>query len=94
MLGNDDAPEGWIEVQRDDDARTHESDEHAAIAVARAAGVGVVVLFESVSGAATVLDMRAGEEGTSLLDADARAALERHHDPHWIVMVPGACLAR
>ena len=94
MLGNDRAPDGWIEVQRDDDHDHRASDVDAACAVARESGVRIACLYNDVTGALLPLDTRAGEEGCSLAIDDAREALERvAGNDDWIVIVPAYCLA-
>lgn len=93
------APEGWVEIQRNDtidrefgsaSAEIFESDEHAALAVAEQGGArGTAMHYEEVSGLFEPVSLDGcGTTPERWSDLRRMAAVASGNDGHWITIVP------
>jgi hypothetical protein len=90
LASRDRAPDGWVEIQRDerdDEARVYPNDEEAALAVARAGGMPGHVALYSPGASVLVfdLDSATAEETIAHLESLDYVTAEC---PRWIVCVP------
>jgi hypothetical protein len=88
---SENAPLGWVEIQRDDAADHFESDAAAALAVALAGKAeGTAAFYETVTGIMEPIDVMGGQLCPSKRIEHAAVYARNTHDddPSWICIVP------